>query len=191
MQIRVKAVSMTDTELSTQRLILRRWNENDAADLYQAVCNPKIGPMCGWQPHRSVAESKAVIQTVFSAPEQYALCLKSDRRAIGAVSLKLKGESRLTGRDDESELGFWLAEPFWGQGLMSEAARALLHHAFVDLGMRQVWCAYYDGNTNSQRVQEKLGFKYLRTDEAVDVPLLGEQRTSHISVLAKSDFVAQ
>ena len=97
--------------------------------------------------------------------QTYAICLKEEDRPIGCIDLKMKDRSDLTDRDDECEMGYWLGKPFWGRGIMPEAARELLRHAFEDLGMRKVWCAYYEGNEKSKRVQEKVGFRYQWTTE--------------------------
>ena len=94
----------------------------------------------------------------------------------------------MTERDDECELGYWIGKPFWGQGLIPEAAKELIRHAFQDLGMQKIWCGYYDGNENSRRVQEKLGFKYQFTKDGVDVPQLGEIRCEHISCITKEEW---
>ena len=175
--------------LTTERMILRRWEEGDAEDLYQYASDPVVGPMAGWQPHQSIDESRYIIKTVFGGAEAYALCLKSDNRAIGAIELMLNGHTDLTERDDECELGYWLGKPFWGQGLMPEAVREMLRHAFEDLGMRKVWCRYYEGNTKSKRVQEKVGFKYQRTAKEVDVPLMHEKRTDHVNAITKEEWL--
>lgn len=71
---------------------------------------------------------------------------------------------------------------------MPEASREILRHAFEDLGMNKVWCGYYDGNSKSKRVQEKLGFKYQRKNENVDVPLMKEKRTEHINLMTREDW---
>lgn len=175
--------------LTTERMILRRWEEGDAEDLYQYASDPAVGPMAGWQPHQSIDESRYIIKTVFGGAEAYALCLKSDNRAIGAIELMLNGHTDLTERDDECELGYWLGKPFWGQGLMPEAVREMLRHAFEDLGMRKVWCRYYEGNTKSKRVQEKVGIKYQRTAKEVDVPLMHEKRTDHVNAITKEEWL--
>ena len=175
--------------LTTERMILRRWEEGDAEDLYQYASDPAVGPMAGWQPHQSIDESRYIIKTIFGGAEAYALCLKSDNRAIGAIELMLNGHTDLTERDDECELGYWLGKPFWGQGLMPEAVREMLRHAFEDLGMRKVWCRYYEGNTKSKRVQEKVGFKYQRTAKEVDVPLMHEKRTDHVNAITKEEWL--
>ena len=175
--------------LQTERLILRPWRDSDADDLYFYAKDPDVGPIAGWPPHHSAEESLNVIRKVLSGTEAYALCLKENGRAIGAIELKLKGHTDLTDRDDECELGYWLGKPFWGRGLMPEAARELLRHAFEDLGMQKVWCAYYDGNEKSKRVQEKVGFRYQWTTPDVDVPLLGETRIGHVNCMTKTEWL--
>ena len=135
-----------------------------------------------------MSESLDVIRNVFSAAECYAVCLKEDGKAIGAIELKLNGHTDMTDRDDECELGYWLGRPFWGQGIMPEAAREMLRHAFEDLGMQNVWCGYYDGNTKSKRVQEKCGFRYQWTTKDVDVPLMHEKRTGHVNLMTKDSW---
>ena len=146
--------------LETERLLLRRWEESDADDLYQYASDSAVGPIGGWPAHRSIEESRDVIKHVLNGTEAYAICLKGDGRPIGAIELKLKGHTDLTDRNDECEMGFWLGKPFWGQGIMPEAVNEMLRHAFEGRSMRKVWIGYYEGNSKSRRVQEKCGFKY-------------------------------
>ena len=177
--------------LITNRLILRRWEESDAEDLYKYASNPGVGPIAGWPPHQSIDESLDVIRNVFCGKEAYAICLKEDGKAIGAIELKLNGHTDMTDRDDECEMGYWLGKPFWGQGIMPEAVKEMRRHAFEDLGMQKVWIGYYEGNTKSKRVQEKCGFKYQWRSENVDVPLMHEKRTGHVSLMTKEDWEAR
>ena len=170
--------------IETERLILRPWQEADAEALYQYAKDPDIGPPAGWPPHTSIENSRNIIRTVFSAPETYAVCLK-DGTPIGSIGLKLNGSTDMTDRDDECELGYWIGKPFWGQGLIPEASRALLQYAFDTLGMRAVWCGYYEGNEKSRRVQEKLGFVYQRTTEGLEVTPVNEIRTGHTNLMTK------
>ncbi|MBQ3529800.1 MAG: GNAT family N-acetyltransferase [Oscillospiraceae bacterium] len=170
--------------LETKRLILRPWQEEDAESLYEYAKDPDVGPAAGWPPHTDVENSREIILNVLSSPETYAVCLKYGK-PVGSVGLKLKAYTDMTDRDDECELGYWIGKPFWGQGLIPEAARELLRYAFEDLNMRAVWCGYYEGNEKSHRVQQKLGFVYHHTTENLDVPLMGEKRTGHASVLTR------
>lgn len=174
--------------LETERLILRRWKESDAESLYEYAKDPDVGPIAGWPPHKSVNESMDVIKNVFAASEAYAVCLKTDCRAIGAIELKLNGHTDMTDRDDECELGYWLGKSFWGQGYMPEAVREMLRHAFEDIGMTKVWCGYYEGNDKSKRVQEKCGFRYQWTTKDVDVPLMNEKRIGHVNSMTKEEW---
>ena len=52
--------------LMTQRLILRRWEQADAEDLYRYACDPDVGPIAGWPPHKNPDESRAVIRDVLN-----------------------------------------------------------------------------------------------------------------------------
>ena len=174
--------------LMTQRLILRRWNQKDAEDLYRYACDPDVGPIAGWPPHKSIDESRAVIRDVLNGREAYAICLKEDRKAIGAIELKLNGHTDLTDRDDECEMGYWLGKPFWGRGIVPEAVTEMLRRAFEDIGMQKVWVGYYEGNSKSKRVQEKCRFRFQRKSEGVDVPLMQEKRTGYVSSLTKDQW---
>ena len=174
--------------LETERLILRRWEKNDAESLYEYAKDPDVGPIAGWPAHRSIEESRDVIKNVFNGKEAYAICLKTDNRAIGAIELKLNGHTDMTERDDECELGYWLGKPFWGQGIVPEAVKEMLRHAFEELGMTTVWVGYYEGNAKSKRVQEKCGFRYRWKSEDVDVPLLHEKRTGHVSSMTRDQW---
>ena len=170
--------------LETERLILRPWTENDAEELYKYASYPDVGPPAGWPPHTSVENSQEIILGVLSKPETYAVCLK-DNTPIGSIGLHLNGSTDMTDRDDECELGYWIGKPFWGQGMIPEASRELLRYAFEDLGMRAVWCGYYDGNEKSRKVQEKLGFVYQHKTEGLEVSLMNEIRTGHCSLMTK------
>ena len=174
--------------LKTERLLLRRWEDSDAENLYEYAKDPDVGPIAGWPPHQSVDESRNVIRTVFQGKEAYAICLKTDEQAIGAIELKLNGHTDMTDRDDECELGYWLGKPFWGQGIMPEAVKEILRHAFEEIGMTKVWVGYYEGNSKSKRVQEKAGFRYQWKSEGVDVPLMHEKRIGHVSSMTKDQW---
>lgn len=119
-------------------------------------------------------------------PETYAIVLKETGFPIGSIGLHF--HSDLAKKDDEAELGYWLGVPCWGQGLVPEAAREVLRHAFEDLKLSRVWCGYYDGNEKSKYVQEKLGFKYQWTAEKVPVPQVGEIRKGDVNLMMREEW---
>ena len=61
----------------------------------------------------------------------------------------------------EPEIGYWIARPHWGQGLIPEAVEAMLRRQFQEMGAERVWCAHFPGNERSRRVQEKCGFRHV------------------------------
>ena len=174
--------------LTTERLILRPWVETDAEELFQYAKDPRVGPAAGWPPHTSVENSRRVIRDVLAVPETYAIVLKETGLPIGSIGLHF--HSDLATEEDECELGYWIGVPYWGRGLVPEAAREMLRHAFLDLGLARVWCGYYDGNERSRRVQVKLGFRYQHASENVPVPQLGEVRRGHVNRLTREEWLA-
>ena len=174
--------------LQTERLTLRRWEETDAERLYEYASDPDVGPIAGWPPHKSIEESREVTRNVFCGEECYAICEKRSGKVIGAIELKLNGHTEMTEQNDECELGYWLGKPFWGRGYMPEAAEEMLRHGFEDLGMNIIWCGYYDGNSKSERMQEKVGFLYHHTCSEVPVPLMNEVRVGHTNYMTKEQW---
>lgn len=171
--------------LTTPRLSLRPWREEEADIMFRWASNPAVGPIAGWPVHRSIEESREIIRTVFSAPETYAIVLRSTGEPIGSAAIKsgdhLSPSLKPLGG---AELGYWLAEPYWGQGLMTEAVGVLIDRAFNTLGYNTLWCGYYEGNRRSCRVMEKCGFTPHHT-EYYKPTLLGDNRTEHFMVLHK------
>lgn len=218
-----QAVMKEHNCLVTERLLLRPWLEEDAADLYECAKNPNIGPKAGWPPHTDIADSRRVIRSVLSRPEIYAIVLRDTAEPIGAVGLQnfritaqdgslisyfdeRKSEDPLCctrqghvyrtseseeqqaeglpeGLQTEAALGYWLAEPFWHRGIMTEAVQAVLEHGRKDLGLSRVWADYYEGNAPSQRVMERAGFTFHHIDRHRVLELLGEERTSYVCLL--------
>ena len=176
-------------ELFTERLILRPWNESDAESLYEYAKDDRVGPIAGWPVHTSVENSCEIIKSVLSAPETYAVCLKDDNRTIGSIGLMIGKQSNLDLPDTEGEIGYWIGVPFWGQGLIPEATREIIRHAFEDLSLKTLWCGYFDGNEKSKRVQEKCGFTYHHTNKDIHWQLMDDIRTEHITRLTREEYL--
>ncbi len=175
--------------LDTERLHLRKWTQSDAESLFEYAKDPDIGPIAGWQVHKSVEESLDIIKNVLCGDECYAICQKGSSKAIGCIELRLVGHTDMTDKDDECELGYWLGKPFWGNGYMPEAVNEILRHAFEDIGMTSVWCGYYDGNSKSKRVQEKAGFVYHHTCDDIFISQMNEIRIGHTNVMTKKHWL--
>lgn len=178
-------------EFCTERLILRPWKETDAKDLYEYAKNPSVGPIAGWPVHTSVQNSLEIIKTVLSGPENYAVCLKENNKAIGSISLIPPMQSHTAAKENEIEIGFWIGVPFWGNGYIPEAVCEMQRHAFRDLNCKAMWCGYYEGNEKSKRCQEKCGFKYHHTEENKPCALMGDIRTQHFTYLTKGEWESE
>lgn len=175
--------------LETERLILRPWNEEDAGDLYAYAKDPQVGPIAGWPPHTSVENSLEIIKDVLSAKETYAVVLKEEDKVVGSIGLMTGSASNLDIPDEEGEIGYWIGVPFWGRGLIPEAAEEMLRHGFEDLHLEKIWCGYFEGNTKSKRVQEKCGFVYHHTNENIHWELMDDIRTEHVTCMTKEQWV--
>lgn len=174
--------------IETERLILRPWRETEAPVLFRYAADPDIGSAAGWPPHTSVENSLEIIRTVFSAPETYAVVLKDTCEPVGSCGIMFSDSLHSADmKQGEAEIGYWIGKPYWGQGLIPEAVRALLSRCFCDLALDAVWCGYYDGNTKSKRVCEKCGFRYHHTNNDIISPL-GDKRTEHFYIITKDDY---
>lgn len=128
------------TQLETSRLILRPWCGSDAQALYRWARDPEVGPSAGWAPHTSVENSREIIRTVLSEEGTFAVLLKGgDGGPIGSVGVF---PTAIPVGKGEPEIGYWIAHPYWGQGLVPEAVEELLRWQFQEMGVQRVWCAH-------------------------------------------------
>jgi [ribosomal protein S5]-alanine N-acetyltransferase len=109
-------------------------------------------------------------------PRQFALRNEAGR-AVGAVGL----EGAKLGESPRAEIGYWLAKPFWGRGLMTTAARAVCRHGFAAMGLAKITAHVFSWNDASARVLLKCGFEqegfcrrhFLKDGQFIDVKLFG------------------
>lgn len=148
--------------LTTERLVLRPWREDDAAELYEYAKDPRVGPAAGWAVHSSVEDSRNIIKNVLSNEGTFAVTLKGSDEPIGSIGIFACDLECAKG---ELEIGYWIAVPFWGKGYIPEAVSELLRLAFEERGAENVWCSHFDGNDKSRRVIEKCGFRYVTNEQ--------------------------
>ena len=151
--------------METERLLLRPWQDNDAETLFKYASDPEVGPRAGWPAHQSVEESLEIIRTVFSSESMWAVILKetmasSNRQgeAIGCVGYLPASASNLKIAEDHAEVGYWIARPYGGKGICTEALRLVIDYCFNEKGFTTLWGDYFPSNPASGRVMEKCGF---------------------------------
>lgn len=145
--------------IETERLLLRPWRESDAEALFKYASDPDVGPRAGWPPHKSVEESLYVIRNVFSAEGMWAVELKETAEAIGCVGYLPAGGANLEIGENEGEVGYWIAKPYWNRGICSEALLAIIDYCFNVKGFSTLWGDYFPENPTSGRVMQKCGFE--------------------------------
>jgi [ribosomal protein S5]-alanine N-acetyltransferase len=148
--------------LTTPRLVLRPFVEADAGPLFAHAKNPNVTRFTLWDYHRSETESLAFVRDYAQLryregmPEPYAITLASDPATpVGSCGCFWASEPNRT-----MELGYWVAEPFWGQGIAVEACRAVIDYVFREIQPMRIQARVIAGNEASQRVLEKLRFPY-------------------------------
>ncbi len=144
--------------METERILLRPWRESDAAALFKYASDPEVGPRAGWPPHKSVEESLEIIRTVFSGEGMWAVELKETGEPIGCAGYLPASGSNLEIVETECEVGYWIARPYWGQGICTEALKLIVDYCFNVKGFTTLWGDYFPGNPASGRVMEKCGF---------------------------------
>lgn len=170
--------------LETERLLLRPWRDSDADALYDIARDPRVGVAAGWPPHTSVAESAEVIRTVFNRPGVYALQLKQGGGLAGCIGIIRGTDSNLRLEEREGEVAFWVGVPYWGRGLVPEALREVMRHAFEDIGLDALWCTCFADNSQSLAVQRKCGFRHHHVEERFN-EFLRQQRTELVSRICR------
>ena len=158
---------ISENSIKTKRLLLRPWDDADAGVLLELAKDPEIGKWCGWEPHKNIRDTLFSLHNFLEVKETYAICLKESGEIVGSISLMFDGD--LLKGDNECELGFWSGTKYQRNGYAFEAAAEIIRHAFIDLGIKTIWCSYFEGNIKSKQLQEKLGFAFCYSYEKTNV----------------------
>ena len=145
--------------MKTNRITLRPWQENDAEALFKYASDPEVGPRAGWPVHKSLEESLDVIRNIFTNDHTWAIELNETGEAIGCIGYYPSGESNIGIGEDDAEIGYWVAKPYWNKGICTEALRLMIDYCFKVKGFHTLWCDYFVDNPASGRVMEKCGFQ--------------------------------
>jgi len=142
--------------LESERLILRPPTLDDIEVIVALADNPRVAENLATLPSPyTAADALAWIEGDQEAdrhPVRFALFDKSDQTFVGAAGLGRAEEGGL-------EIGYWIGEPFWSNGLATEAARAVIDFGFGQLGLSAIWGRCRIGNHGSRRVLVKCGFQ--------------------------------
>jgi RimJ/RimL family protein N-acetyltransferase len=143
--------------LSTPRLLLRAFAEADVAGLVALAGNYEVAKNTLNIPHPyTEADAQHWLHLTRQGFEQqrayaFALELRATGEFIGGIGLTLAP------RCHRAEAGYWLGQPYWGQGLATEALAALLRFGFEELKLNKIHATHHADNPASGRVMLKNG----------------------------------
>lgn len=152
--------------LESERLILRNWKASDLAGF-----RPKTDKEDSFKNlQKFIAESDDLLWEVelreLDKLVFWAIELKELNKAVGWIEL-CETECKLENRNFKyfKEIGFTLAEEYWGQGLMPEAIRRVLNYLFNEEKIDAVLCSHFINNSQSEKAIKKCGFKFYLEDQ--------------------------
>ena len=145
--------------IESERLLLRPWLDDDAETLYKYASDPDIGERAGWEPHKSVEESREIIRTVFRSLNTWAIVLKETNEPIGAMGYGESCECNIPAREGEPITGYWVAKPYWNKGICTEALKMMIGHIRQTTDIRSLISGHFVDNPASGKVMEKCGFE--------------------------------
>jgi len=143
--------------LETERLILRKFAEDDLDDIFEYAKSPDVGPNAGWPPHKTKEDTAKILKMFIQEDEVWAIVEKKSNKVIGSYGLHNDKK-----RDDSKVkmIGYVLSDKFWGNGYVPEATKRVLDYAFNELDLNIISVYHFPFNERSKRVIEKCGFKF-------------------------------
>ena len=173
-------------QIETERLLLRPIEESDDRDIFRYSKQKQVGPNAGWKPHANIQETRAIMKQLFLGENNlFGIVYRQNGRLIGTIGLI---------RDAKREnsqvlmLGYAMSKPYWGQGLMTEAAQALIRFGFEQLELELISAYCYPHNDRSKSVLRKCGFAYEGTLRRCATLYDGQTLDEECYSLLKEDY---
>ena len=146
--------------IKTKRFILRPYKMSDAKEISKVLNNWNVVKNLSNLPFPYELEHAREFIKRTSAEmrkkdgKNYVLAIEIDGKVSGAIGI----HSIAPGH--KAEMGYWLSENHWGQGVMPEAARKFMSHVTKKFQLRRIYARAYAQNKGSMRVMEKVGMKF-------------------------------
>lgn len=175
--------------LHLSKLTLRPFLAGDVESLARYANNRRV-----WQnlrdgfPHPyTVADAQRWVTHAASLPDpQSIFAIVIDEQAVGGIGVHRLDKDPVY--RDTAEIGYWLAEPYWGRGVMTDAVKAVTRYAFEHLSLYRIEAGVFAWNVSSSRVLEKSGYSYegrmrkqvYKDGQHLDVLLYSRLRTDEV-----------
>ncbi|MBP0955894.1 MAG: GNAT family N-acetyltransferase [Oscillospiraceae bacterium] len=138
---------------------IREWKYTDAADLAAALSNRKIldNLRDGLPYPYTEKNAEEYISFILNSDpnDTFAFAIEVDGKAVGSIGAFRQGNIHFR----TAELGYYLAEEYWGRGIMTSAVRQLCEKLFAETDIIRIFAEPFDYNVGSRRVLEKAGFQ--------------------------------
>lgn len=147
---------MNTPRLETERLILRKFTEEDLEALFRILKDEEVNTFLPWYPIKSLEETKKFYEERYAAKYEqpqayaYAICLKSDNDPIGYIKVDM---------EEHHDFGYGLRKEFWHRGMVTEAGKAVVEQVRKD-GLPYITATHDRNNPRSGNVMQKVGMKY-------------------------------
>lgn len=147
---------MNTPRLETERLILRKFTEDDLEALYYIHSDEEVNRFLPWFPLRNMEDARVFYeeQLVSRYREEraynYAVCMKENDYPVGYVNVSM---------DDSYDFGYGLRREFWHRGIITEAGKAVIEQLRID-EIPYITAPHDVNNPRSGRVMKRLGMKY-------------------------------
>ena len=143
------------TILESKRLLLRPFTLEDVEDVYLFASDELVTKYLTWPALKELSQALEVVKSFYMGKTGiYAIELKSERKCIGCIDIRLFNEH------DKASFGFVLNRQYWNNNYMSEALNLILDLSFSILKLNRVEATHYVGNEGSGRVMQKCGMHY-------------------------------
>ena len=170
-QGRVYKVEKKGTKkIETKRLILSRFTEEDAKDMFTNwASDPEVTKFLTWPMHPDVDFTRNLLSEWITHYEDgayfnWVMELKENHEAIGNISVV-----KLNERIEEAVIGYCMSRAYWGRELMPEALKAVMDYLFDEVGVNRVAACHDSNNPKSGRVMDKAGMKLEGTLRAAGI----------------------
>lgn len=147
---------MNTPTLETERLILRKFIENDIEAMYRIYSDKEVNKFLPWFPLESLEETRLFFKeryaSKYAQPQAYAyaVCLKKDNIPIGYINVDM---------EEHHDFGYGLRKEFWHQGIITEAGKAVVAQVKKD-GIPYITATHDRNNPRSGNVMKNIGMKY-------------------------------
>ena len=139
---------------------IRKWELSDAKDLAAALSNRKVQDNLrdGLPYPYTEQDGKEFISAMLSADENetFAFAITVNNMVIGSIGIFRQGNIHR----QTAELGYYIAEEYWGKGIMTEAVKQICEYVFANSDIVRIYAEPFAYNIASCRVLEKVGFQY-------------------------------